>query len=908
MNKFSKLTLISTSFLFLLSPNLISQEVEEVVVTATKKEESIQDIALSVEAFTAESIQENMIEDMSDLAEVVPGLIMDKGIGSGASYSIRGTGSYGVGAAVIGAVVTASNGHNYNSSSIADIGFFDVERIEVLKGPQGTKTGRNAVAGLINMITARPTSEFGGSYSIELGNFSTNQFNAHINMPITDSVRSRLAIVSKKRDGTTHNINTGKDFNDINTWAARFSLDWDIGENTTLKLTTEHFEGDDNRTNIGTIYCDPHPLFGCNPLTRGQPNATSDSRGSTAALFNLVAALDYTADRNSYANSITPDSFRYANLNREPVHQQTSQHTTLELNHELSDSLLLSVKYSYNHRDYYHMNDNDYSVASGPFPGLLAPPPPNGLGLGPVSWNACFGGYRGTGFCENVDSDRTYEFSVVKTYGRQAEISIISDFDGPFNYTLGAYTFDSKNHNVYQVQTAAWNMTTKFAQHPYNSLLFGGALTGYGGTDFFTALVLGAPGSLSPTGVAGLMQLPKYEVPTELSGFINDDHVHTKSFAVFGEMYYDLSEITKLTLGLRYNDDSVKDSIFSCLTVFNCDEYPLSQRLTGEYGFYPTQVTEADDALAYKLALQHDLTDDVMVYGSYTTATKAGGNNPNETGTPDPYDPEETGVLELGIKSILLDGALLLNAAMFSNSTDGMLISSIVNAGSVNNNVDAEIDGFEGNMVFFLSETTRLDASWLFVDTEIKDFSLISPVNINNMTAILSAPISLDPQGVLRYVLTDKGALFKSAGYVCTVAFNPLGGVLCPDAGLGTPVDVSGNQLPQSPEKSYSVSLNQDFNSSKGKTTARLTYRYQGKREGNVFNSDRSRMPEHKFLDLKVTYQPNEKDWYASLYIKNIRDEVFIGTWAAASALQGGAQFATYTDPRTWGIMFGTDF
>jgi hypothetical protein len=60
-------------------------------------------------------------------------------------------------------------------------------------------------------------------------------------------------------------------------------------------------------------------------------------------------------------------------------------------------------------------------------------------------------------------------------------------------------------------------------------------------------------------------------------------------------------------------------------------------------------------------------------------------------------------------------------------------------------------------------------------------------------------------------------------------------------------------------------------------------------------------MPEHKFLDLKVTYQPNEKDWYASLYVKNIRDEVFIGTWAAASALQGGAQFATYTDPRTWG-------
>ena len=60
-------------------------------------------------------------------------------------------------------------------------------------------------------------------------------------------------------------------------------------------------------------------------------------------------------------------------------------------------------------------------------------------------------------------------------------------------------------------------------------------------------------------------------------------------------------------------------------------------------------------------------------------------------------------------------------------------------------------------------------------------------------------------------------------------------------------------------------------------------------REGNVFNTDRSRMPAHDFLDFSITYQPNDKDWQASLYVKNIRDNVFIGTWAAASALQGGA-------------------
>ncbi len=904
MNNVSKYLCFSI-FIFFFSVNTISQEVEEVVVTASKKAESIQDLAVSIEAFTAESLSDNMIEDFSDLAEAVPGLIMDKGIGSGASYSIRGTGSYGVGAAVIGSVVTASNGHNYNSSSIADIGFFDLERVEVLKGPQGTKFGRNAVAGLINMITARPTGEYGGSYDIEFGNLDTRQFNSHINIPVSDSLRTRIALVVKKRGGTTHNLHTGNDFNDINARGARFSLDWDIADDTTLKLTHERFEGDDNRTNIGTVYCDPHPLYGCNPLERGQPNATPDSRGSTAALFNLLAALDFTADRNSYANTVFPKSFNEARLNRDPEHKQTAKFTTLELNHELSDSLLLSFKYSYGHRDYYHMNDNDYSVASEPFVGLVPT-----LGLGPLSWEGCFGGF-GKGFCETIDSDRTYEFSIVETYGNQFEVSLISDFDGPFNYTVGAYSLDSKNHNVYLIQTAAWNMMRSASQHSYNVPVFGGALTGYGSTDFFIPFVLGAPGTLSAAGLGALLSaVPKYEVPREMQGYMNDDHVHTESFAVFGEMYYDISDVTKLTLGYRYNDDTVTDNIMSCITFFSCDyeRYPLSQRLSGEYGFFPTEVVESDDASAYKVALQHDLSDDIMVYGSYTTAVKAGGNNPNETGTPDPYDPEETGVLEFGIKSILMDGALLINASYFNNETDGMLISSIVNAGSVNNNVDAEIQGFEGNLLMFFNETTSVDASWLLVNSEIQDFSLISPVNINNATAILSPAVSVDPQGILRYVLTDTGLLFKSAGYVCTQAFNPAGGVFCPASGLGTAVDVSGNKLPQSPEESYSVSLNKDFNSSKGTTTARLTYRYQSEREGNVFNSDRSRMPEHEYVDLKITYKPNNDDWYFSLYGKNLNDDVYIGTWAAASALQGGAQFATYTDPRTWGVMFGTKF
>ena len=458
-------------------------------------------------------------------------------------------------------------------------------------------------------------------------------------------------------------------------------------------------------------------------------------------------------------------------------------------------------------------------------------------------------------------------------------------------------------NNTYQVQTASWNLISEGALHPYNIPLFGGALTGSGSTDFFVPWALsGFDATLLPVLLNG------YGAPTPIQGFINEDHVRQKSFAILGEVYIDLSEDTMATVGVRYNDDTVKDSVASCLTFFSCPNYPLSQKQSGEYGFHPTQVIETDDAIGYKLAIQHNLADNQMVYASYTTATKAGGNNPNSTGTPDPYDQEETGVFEIGTKSILLDGAMLFNAAYFQNTTDGMLISSIVNAGSRNVNTDAEINGFEGNLLFFLNETTSIDMTWLKVDSEITELSLINPVNILNATSGLGNRVNLDPLGALALTTTDKGNIFKSAGYMCTVPFNPLGGVDCPEAGLGTPVDVSGNKLPQSPELSYSVGLNKDFATTNGIVSSRLAFRFMGEREGTVYNEDQTRIPEHKYWDASVTYRPNNGDWFFKLEAKNLNDDKYVGSWYLASGLQGGAKFATITDPRTWSIGFGTTF
>ena len=901
MNKFLKLTFsFCACFSLIFSLNVISQEIEEVVVTATKKEESIQDLAVSVEAFTADDIDNNMVDDFSDLAEVVPGLIIDKAIGSGASYSMRGVGSYGVGAAVVGSLVVNMNGHEYGSSTISEIGFHDIERIEVLKGPQGTLSGRNAVQGLVNIVTARPTSEWGGSFDVSAGNFNSTRSNLMLNMPFSDRVSARLAYTMFERDGTIENIHTGNDIDGRDAYGVRLSVDFDISETTSLEFTYDRSETDDNRQNIGIIVCNSHPVFGCDPFSRGTFGQPGDTRGSTAAIFNFIAGLNGTADNNSYTGATVLNSLEKVNLNRDPDHHQLSEYTMLQLNHQINENIDMVAKATYSVRDYYHMGDNDYSVAVQKFPGLF--PAGHPAAAIPMQWTGCFGG-EGYGFCEMIDSDRTYEFSNADSETRQAEVTFISNYDGPVNYVVGFYHYDYTTQNIYQVQTASWNLISDGSLHPYNATLFGGALTGSGSTDFFVPWALsGFDATLLPVLLNG------YTTPTPIQGFINEDHVRVKSKAILGEVYIDLSEDTMVTVGLRYNDDVVKDSVASCLTFFSCPAYPASQKATSEYGFFPTQVVEADDAIGYKLAVQHNLNDNQMVYASYTTATKAGGNNPNSTGTPDPYDQEETGVFEIGTKSILLDGAMLFNAAYFQNTTDGMLISSIVNAGSRNVNTDAEITGFEGNLLFYMNESTSIDLTWLKVDSEITSLSIINPVNILNASSGLGNRVNIDALGALAITTTDLGNVFKSAGYMCSVPFNPLGGVNCPTAGLGTPVDVSGNKLPQSPDLSYSLGLNKDFTTSNGIVSSRLAFRYMGEREGTVYNEAQTRVPEHKYWDASVTFRPNDGNWFVKFEGKNLNDDKYVGSWYMASGLQGGAKFATITDPRTWSIGFGTTF
>ena len=396
MGNLFKTTFCVFSFLILsFSPHSISQEVEEVVVTATKKEESIQDIAVSIQAFDAGSIAADQIYDLSDLAEVVPGFGVGKTIGSGSAFLVRGIGSFGIGAAVTSSFVAAINGHSVSESVLSDLGFIDLERIEVLKGPQGTLFGRNAVAGVVNLVTARPTDELGGYIDYEVGSLDRNLIKGAINVPISNDVRMRLAFAQNSRDGIVENLpvedyfvldTTGSDFDDRNDQSIRLSVDWDINDITELKFTYSGQKSEDTRPQEEVSFCLQDQFFGCSPWERGPINSSADSRGIGAGFFGFFAALYPTTITNGYANSPRSTDFGSQYLNRPPMHYQEAEFTNLQLDRQLNDNLLLTAKYTYETRRFMQINDNDGSISVDPLLGAG-----QSLGLPPIVAELCFG-------------------------------------------------------------------------------------------------------------------------------------------------------------------------------------------------------------------------------------------------------------------------------------------------------------------------------------------------------------------------------------------------------------------------------------------------------------------------------------------------------------------------------------
>ena len=248
-NKIYKLFIILALFF---NPSLFSQDeqnvFEEIIVTAEKRDESLQTISQAVTAITESEIEDKNITSFVDLTAVVPGVTVAKNEGYKTVISIRGVGNEtNQNAIAAPSVAYHMDGVFIASPFSLQTDFLDIERIEVLRGPQGTLFGQNSTGGAINVISKKPsTSSFSSNASVTIGDYNLRKIISSTNFPISDNIATKFTFIKTERDGFSRNVVTGQDLDDASNISLRSDWIFEISEISSLRIFGQYFDSDRN--------------------------------------------------------------------------------------------------------------------------------------------------------------------------------------------------------------------------------------------------------------------------------------------------------------------------------------------------------------------------------------------------------------------------------------------------------------------------------------------------------------------------------------------------------------------------------------------------------------------------------------------------------------------------------------
>ena len=220
-----------------------TQVIDIVIVTAQRREENLIDVPIAVAAFSGEALERRQIDQATDLQLNVPNVSFTKTNFTGSNFQIRGIGVSSVAASGDSGVEQHFNSMPVKNPRLFETEYFDVQRVEVLRGPQGTLYGRNATGGAVNVIARKPeTKEFDGSVELEAGNYNALKAKGVVNIPLGETVAARFAGITFTRDGFTDNLATGNDIDDRDQWSARGAIRFTPNDATDLTLMVNHYE------------------------------------------------------------------------------------------------------------------------------------------------------------------------------------------------------------------------------------------------------------------------------------------------------------------------------------------------------------------------------------------------------------------------------------------------------------------------------------------------------------------------------------------------------------------------------------------------------------------------------------------------------------------------------------------
>jgi iron complex outermembrane recepter protein len=571
------------------------QTVGEIIVTATRRNEALSDVPLAVSAVTSESLQNSGANDIRQLNQLAPSLLVSStGNEANGSARIRGIGTVGDNPGLESSVAVFIDGvyRSRSGAGLNELG--EIERIEVLRGPQGTLFGRNASAGLIHIISKKPSSTFGANAEATYGNFDNIRVSGGLTGPITDSISARVDGVYSKRDGFYKDVTNNTDVNDRNRYFVRGQLLFEPSDSVSLRLI-----GDYSRKKeacCAAVYLDSATV----PQIGGLNNpAQNNIIGVLTALGQPVSAFS-----NPYSRNIS--------VSRGRTYGGTTNDggVSLEANLDIGSAKLTSITA---YRDYKNSqgSDTDYSTAD-----IL---------------------YR-------ADNERA--FRQFKTFSQELRLQG-SAFEDKLDWLVGGYfanedltTGDNLRFGSQYGRFATCRIITGGGLAPLASLTSPGCLSAAGRA---TVTSLGADV------IAGFDRLDSLN---DLGSTQDRYSQNSRNFAAFTHNILRLTDKFSITLGARYtserkkfdavfgNDNTVctalQGSLVDDLSSTNATVRALAGGLIGlgcqgnstaELNGVRINDKRKESEFTGTAVASYKITDDLLTYASYSRGYKAGGFN-----------------------------------------------------------------------------------------------------------------------------------------------------------------------------------------------------------------------------------------------------------------------------------------
>ncbi|HVZ70060.1 MAG TPA: TonB-dependent receptor, partial [Rhizomicrobium sp.] len=498
------------------TPMLLAQaapprtSVETVTVTSSKLGGAdVQSIPIAITALSQEQLTSTQTAGGPDLVKQVPNLTFTKTNFSGYSIQIRGIGTQAISVTTDPAVAVALNDIPFIRNHFFEQEFFDLSQAEVLRGPQGTLYGRNATAGVVNLITAKPTDQFEAMASGDIGNYKNRRFEGMINLPIVDDrLDLRVAGEWTKRDGYTTNALTGNPVDGRDLWSSRVTLAWKPFEHVQTTLVWEHYSENDDRMRSAKQLCKTDPSKtevlgvpvppsgggsaaytgenylsqGCLPTSLYSADAFQVPNGISLPYYEpldrFAPVMSKGGRFDPYANTSQSTDLRVIETQIDPIYKAKNDTLELNVDYNVTPALTFTSQTGYNNdflwstEDYNRFDTRPGAFLAGGDLNSTTPIDPNlGICVGDNGGGSCAGkstydpcspaGPIGQGSCVAYGtfcdpqlgcSDRlvAQDLNDERSWQLSQEFRLASNFSGPFNFSIGGnYLHYETEENYY---------------------------------------------------------------------------------------------------------------------------------------------------------------------------------------------------------------------------------------------------------------------------------------------------------------------------------------------------------------------------------------------------------------------------------------------------------------------------